>query len=144
MKLEFGENFNADLYGLSTVVHNGEWGKEGVQIMNKMWEQVKSRHLGNKGINIWVYEQGNRLFTGVELTAPPPPDAGLEAKQVRIARYVKYKHIGPYEKIRESCEKLAAEFQSKGIKAVWPYVEVYGHWSPDPSKLETDLLWTLG
>jgi predicted transcriptional regulator YdeE len=137
------ENFKADLYGLSTVVPQADWSRAGVSLMNQMWERIRSRQLGNKGINIWVYESGYRLFTGVELNETPTPEAGLELKQVRIARYVTTKHMGSYSKIKGVYERAVEELLEQGIQTVLPYLEVYGHWQEEESKLETDLIWTL-
>jgi len=138
------ENLHIVLYGISGVAENKEWGKTGMELMNKMWKEVKSREFPNKGINVWVYEPGNKMFAGVELTAPPPADTLLERKEITLPKYIYYLHIGPYDRISASFNRLSTEFQQAGIKNGLPYLELYGHWTEDPSKLETELLWSIG
>jgi len=135
------KNFNADVYGISGVAVKGNWADTGMKLMNKMWEQVKANNLKHKGINIWVYEEGDKMFAGVELEAPPPPGTGLELKQVRLPEYIYYKHIGPYDKIGEACTLVLEQLRQQSITTRFPYLEIYGHWTADPSKLETEMLW---
>jgi len=111
--------------------------------MNRMWREVRSRDLANKGINIWVYEPGNAMFAGVELIAPPPADLALDRKEVFLAKYVYFKHIGSYDGIKDSGLRVSEEFKRAGIKTGLPYLEIYGHWTEDESKLETELLWAV-
>ena len=135
--------FNAKLYGFSGTAINKNWKQTGSGLMNRMWEQVKSKNLSNKGINVWVYEENNRLFTGIELENTPPDETRLELKEITLIKYGYYKHIGPYHLIGESISKALDEFNNNGVKACLPYLEIYGHWTEDESKLETELLWSL-
>ena len=112
-------------------------------LMDKMWKEVKSHHLDHKGMNIWVYEDNNSVFAGVELAAPPRLHTELELKKIHLPRYAYYKHIGSYGKIREIGSKVLNELNQKGIKTRLPYLEIYGHWTEDESQLETELLWCL-
>lgn len=137
------ENFHIELYGVSGVAENKDWGKTGMGLMNTMWQEVKTRQFPNKGINVWVYEPGKKMFTGVELTAAPPADTILEKKVITLPKYIWALHIGPYDRISDTFQRLSEEFGRAGIKAGMPYLEIYGHWQEDVSKLETELLWTL-
>lgn len=143
MNILIKDNFRVNLYGASGVAINRNWGETGRKLMDRMWGQVRSRQLKNKGINIWVYEEHEKLFTGVELEEPPPAEAVLEEKIIHLPRYAYYKHIGSYDKIGESVTAVQRELQQRGIKTRWPYLEIYGHWTEDPSRLETELLWTI-
>jgi hypothetical protein len=137
------KDFSLSLYGFSGVVAQQDWVGTGKRLMNQLWQEVRSQQLPNNGINIWVYDEGNRLFTGVGLTAAPPAGSPLESKTVLLPRYAYYKHIGPYDKIKATYEAAQEEFKKVGIRARLPYVEMYGHWTEDPSKLETELLWSI-
>jgi hypothetical protein len=55
------------LYGVSGTAVNQNWGQTGFALMNEMWKQIKAADLKHKGLNVWVYEAGNKMFTGVEL-----------------------------------------------------------------------------
>ena len=137
------ENFRIELYGISGVAIDREWSKTGMILMDRMWKEVKGRHFANKGINVWVYESDNEMFTGVELLSPPPGNTILEHKKLILPKYVYYKHIGPYDKIKDSGARLSKEFERDGIHAGLPYLEMYGHWTEDASKLETEMLWSV-
>jgi hypothetical protein len=143
MQLTFHENFDIDLYGFSAVAANQDWPGTGMALMNKLWPIVKSQNLKNKGINVWVYEPGDWMFAGVELESPPPPESGLERKTIHLAKYAHVKHVGPYRKIAETFPRAMEEIKKLGIREYLPYLEIYGHWTEDESKLETDLLWNI-
>jgi predicted transcriptional regulator YdeE len=132
-----------DLYGFSGTAINQCYGDTGFTLMNKMWESVKPRGLKNKGINVWVYESNDRMFAGVELEEVPCKDTGLERKVITLSKYAYHKHIGPYSMLRQVNQAMYAELTKRGLSIVSPCLEVYGHWDPDESKLETELLMAL-
>lgn len=135
--------FNARLYGFSGIAINKNWKETGFRLMNRMWEQVKSGNLRNKGMNIWVYEENDQLFTGVELEDTPKNETGLELKEISLPKYGYCKHIGPYHLMGAAQSKALNEFNDRGVKTCLPYLEIYGHWTEDESKLETEMLWCL-
>jgi effector-binding domain-containing protein len=137
------EDFSISLHGFSGVAARQDWAGTGKNLMDQLWQEVRSKQLPNKGLTIWVYDEGYRLFTGVELTVPPPIGCALVNKTVSLPRYVYSKHLGPYHEIRSAYAAVHEEFKKAGIRAGLPYVEIYGHWNDDPSKLETELLWCI-
>lgn len=143
MDIQIKNELAFTIYGYGGFAPNKNWGEVGFGLMNRMWEKVKGNNLKNKGINIWVYEPNLAIFAGVELDDAPPASLGLEMRKVTLAKYAVYKHIGPYNKLSESMTKAKEQLANKGIKPVLPYLEIYGHWDPDESKLETDMIWKL-
>ena len=143
MNYSIRENFHVTLYGFGGVATTREWGKTGFDLMNRMWKEVKSHDLPNKGINVWAYEPGDAMFAGVELIAPPPAGSKLEHKEIALPKYVYFKHLGSYATIKDSGSRLVEELKRAGIRTRLPYLEIYGHWTEDESKLETELLWAL-
>jgi effector-binding domain-containing protein len=135
--------FELDVYGFSGITLNGDYAGTAFKLMDKMWQVVKSNGLGNKGKNIWIYEQNNRVFAGVELDDIPKPDIIIEHKNVRIVKYAYYKHIGSYNLIKQVGQAMTNEIHEKGFEVMLPYIEIYGHWTNDDSKLETELLMSL-
>lgn len=135
--------FHADLYGFSGVAMNKNWKETGFRLMNSMWTQIRSMNLKHKGLNIWVYEENDKMFTGVELENNTRSYTGLEIKTINLNKYVYYKHVGPYQLIGEAYSKITDELTHKGISICLPYLEIYGHWTEDESKLETELLWCV-
>ena len=139
----FDKAFNVVICGYAGTAINRNWGKTGFMLMDKMWQQLKLTPVKNKGTNIWVYGENNAMFAGVEPMEPLAQGTPLEIKQIELPKYVYYKHIGPYSKIAESGTAVQAWLHSKGLQTCWPYIEIYGHWVNDETKLETELIWCL-
>lgn len=143
MGYEIREDFKLTLYGVPGVAADRNWGRTGMDLTNKLWADVKGLNLPNKGINVWVYEPGNAMFAGVELMAAPPDGSILELKNIFLPRYVYFKHIGSYDQLPVAGTRVTEEFKRDGIKTGMPYLEIYGHWTEDVTKLETEMLWAL-
>jgi effector-binding domain-containing protein len=132
-----------NIYGFSGIAINKDYAGTAFKLMDKMWQAVKSNNLKNKGLNIWVYEQDHKVFAGVELNEIPNQNTGLELKSITLLNYARYKHIGPYNLIKQAGQNMTDELKSKGCETILPYIEIYGHWTNDENKLETELLMSL-
>ena len=144
MKLEISDKtLRLNIYGFSGIAMNKDYVGTAFKLMDKMWQTVKSNNLKNSGLNIWVYEQDERVFAGVELNDIPNQDTGLEQKSITLFKYAYYKHIGPYNLIKQAGQNMRDELKSKGFETTLPYIEMYGHWTNDETKLETELLMCL-
>ena len=111
--------------------------------MNKMWDVVKSEGLKHEGKNIWVYEQNEAIFTGIKLIEIPKGGTLLEHKKIGLPKYAWYRHIGPYRHIPQAGLEMKNELISRGFKTSYPYIEIYGHWTSDENKSETELLMNI-
>lgn len=132
--------FKKDIYGFSGVAINKDYAATGIKLMDKMWQTVRANHLKHKGINIWVYEQNEKVFAGVELETD---NTGLEFNSVTLTKYGYYKHIGPYSQLKQVGQAMADELKNRGFEIASPYIEIYGHWTEDETRLETELLMSL-
>jgi predicted transcriptional regulator YdeE len=137
------KNFTLDIYGFSGTAINKDYAGTAFRLMDKMWRIVKTNELKNKGLNIWVYEPGEKVFAGVELEDIPQPETGLEQKTISLIKYARYRHIGPYNLIKQAGQNMSDELKNKGFETTLPYIEIYGHWTNDETKLETELLMCL-
>jgi predicted transcriptional regulator YdeE len=137
------EPLQLNVHGFSGVADNKNYAGTAFKLMDRMWQIVKANHLKNKGLNIWVYEQGDGMFAGVELNEIPNENTGLEQKNITLPTYAYYKHIGPYHLIKQSVQNMTAELKRKGYETSLPYIEIYGHWTNDETKAETELLMSL-
>jgi effector-binding domain-containing protein len=90
-----------------------------------------------------VYEPDEKVFAGVELITTPQQATGLEQKSITLTKYAYYKHIGPYHLIKQSGQAMTDDLKMKGFATTLPYIEIYGHWTNDETKLETELLMHL-
>jgi hypothetical protein len=144
MKIEIiNKNCTLDIYGFSGFAINKDYAGTAFRLMDKMWQTVKAKELKHKGINIWVYEPNEKVFAGVGLYDSVNHDTGLEHKIVSLTNYAYYKHIGPYNLIKEAGQNMREALKGKGFESSLPYVEIYGHWTKDETKLETELLMSL-
>jgi hypothetical protein len=137
------KNLRIDIYGFSGIAVNKNYAGTAFKLMDKMWQIVKTKELKNKGINVWVYEIDEHIFAGVELYETPDPDFGLEHKVVDLPNYAYHKHIGPYHLLKHVVPDMNDEIKNQGHEPALPYVEIYGHWTKDESKLETELLMAI-
>jgi predicted transcriptional regulator YdeE len=137
------KNFRLDIYGFSGIAINKDYAGTAFKLMDKMWRIVKSNGLKHKGLNVWVYEQNEKVFAGVELDENLKPDTGLEQKNITLIKYAYYKHIGPYNLLKQTGQNMTNELKDRGFETTFPYVEIYGHWTNDETKLETELLMCL-
>ncbi|MBC7399748.1 MAG: GyrI-like domain-containing protein [Mucilaginibacter sp.] len=126
--------------GFSGIAANKNYKGTAFALMDKMWPVIKAKGLKHKGLNIWIYEPGEKVFAGVELEDPSIANMGLEKKVIVLKKYAYYKHIGPYSLIKQAGDNMQAEIRKLGLKSALPYIEIYGHWTSDDSKLETELL----
>jgi effector-binding domain-containing protein len=144
MKVEIiDKEFRLAVSGFSGVAVNKDYAGTAFKLMDRMWQIVKANGLKNKGMNIWVYEPNHQVFAGVELDDPSESNTTLELKNISLKKYGYYKHIGPYNLIKQAGTNMTRELESKGFKVTLPYIEIYGHWSNDESKLETELLMAI-
>ena len=105
-----------------------------------MWQAVKENDIKNKGKNIWVYEPNENVFAGVELDNDSNTCEILEQKNISLIKYAYFKHVGPYQLLKQIGINMRNELKHKGLEAGLPYIEIYGHWTNDESKIETELL----
>lgn len=137
------EPLRLDMYGFSGMAVNKDYTGTAFRLMDKMWQTVKSHNLKNKGLNIWVYEPNEKVFAGVELNDAPGHNTGLEQKNITLTRYAYYKHTGSYSQLKQAGQTMRDELKARGFVTTLPYIEIYGHWTSDETKLETELLMAL-
>src|SRR5262245_60657581 len=117
------------------------YGVEIIGLLDRVWPVLKARGIPNKGINWVVYDAGcTRLFAGVEADVDDASSLGLERRVVRLERYAECTHIGPYARLGKTGDAFQKALAAMDHAALAPMIEVYGHWDPDESKLETRIL----
>jgi hypothetical protein len=137
-------NFQLHIYGFGGFAINKDYVGTAFKLSGKMWEIIKTNGLKNKGMNIWVYEASDKVFTGVELENHTDRDNfGLEKKKISLEKYAYHKHIGPYNLVKQVGQDMTNQLTKQGFEVTSPYIEIYGHWTGDESKSETELLLCL-
>lgn len=138
------KDLHLDLYGFGGMATNKDYTGRAFELSRKTWEVVKAGGLKNKGKNIWVYDAYDKVFAGVELdNFPGDNNPGLEKMTVRLVKYARFRHVGPYKLIKQAGQNMTNELTRQGFEVVLPYIEIYGHWTSDETKLETDLIMSL-
>ena len=138
------KSFQIDIYGFEDVATNKDHVGTAFKLSGKMWEIVKANRLKNKGKNIWVYDTADKVFAGVELdNFSDSNNHGLEKITINLEKYAYYKHIGSYSQIRQAGQTMKDELNKQEFELTLPYIEIYGHWTSDESKLETELFMCL-
>ncbi len=137
------EKLQLEIYGFGGIATNKDHAGTAFKLSGKMWEIDKANDVKNKGKNIWVYETADRVFAGVEIENLPDSSFGLEKTTIDLEKYAYFKHIGAYTLIRQSGQKMTAELNKRGYEITLPYIEIYGHWTSDESKSETELIMSL-
>lgn len=132
-----------NIHGFSGIAINKDYSGTAFKLMDQVWQTVRSGNIKNKGLNIWVYEGDDRVFAGIELNDILQQDTGLELKHITLIKHAYYKHIGSYGLIKKAGQHMIDELNSKGYETMLPYIEIYGHWTSDETKLETELLMAL-
>ena len=133
-----------DIYGFSGIAMNKDYAGTAFKLSGKMWEVIKANNIKNKGKNIWVYETAEKVFAGVELeNAADANSAGLEEKKLSLKKYAYFKHIGPYNLIKQVGQNMINELTKQRLEVILPYIEIYGHWTGDETQSETELLMCL-
>ena len=135
--------FSIDIYGFSGKAINKDYAGTAFKLSGKMWQIVKENGIKNKGKNIWVYDINESVFAGIEIDEQQKDKATLEHKSILLKKYAFFKHIGPYSLIKQEGQRMNEEIKNKGFETTLPYIEIYGHWNNDESKLETELLMSL-
>ena len=144
MKIEIINNtLKIDIYGFEGVALNKDYTGTAFRLSGKMWETVKARSLKNKGKNIWIYDKDEKVFAGVELDNIFSNEIELEHKAITLNKYAYYKHIGSYNLIKQAGNDMKSELKFKGYETELPYIEIYGHWTNDETKCETELFMSL-
>lgn len=131
------------IYGFSGIAANRDYAGTAFKLMDKMWQVVKSNNLSNKGLNIWVYEKDHAVFAGVELNDVPSEGTELEQKSITLLKHATYMHIGPYSLLKQAIQNMKDDLKRRGYEPVLPHIEIYGHWTNDEAKLETELVMAL-
>jgi effector-binding domain-containing protein len=97
--------------------------------MDEMWRIVKQARLKTTGINHWVYFADDRMFVGITVsdTEQTTVPEKLEPCELKLTRYSKHVHVGPYHELPQKWQALRAELSARGESVLMPSLEVYGH-----------------
>lgn len=122
------------------------FGEEIMSLLSRVWPIIKSNAIATDGLNRVVYDEGCTVFAGVVLgpgAEAHPAASALETCRVKLTRYAMWKHVGPYHLLHATATTMNAALAAQGEHTGWPMLEVYGHWTNDESRLETEVFVAL-
>ncbi len=99
---------------------------------------------GEQWQNVMLYKDDRPdLEVGVLVKRPfqaegPVIASGLPGGEVATAT-----HRGDYARLGVAHDAVREQVSAHGRELAGPRWEIYGHWGPDPSELETDVFWLL-
>jgi effector-binding domain-containing protein len=126
-----------------------EIGKEFMAALDKVWPLLKEQGTPT-GHNLAVYhrtwqDEGNLTFEasfGVQINGPFQAKDRVTVSGTPGGKVATVKHVGPYQGLHGAYQALDAWLAQNGhtSRGTW---EVYGDWTPDESKLETDVYFLI-
>lgn len=137
------EPFRRTLHGRAGDVEAHDYAAAGMALMGPVWEEIRGAGLSHHGINHWVYDAEDRMFAGVELKAPPAAGSRLIERTIMLPHYAYWLHVGPYDRLGAVHQAMIDEIAARGLRPVRPSLDIFGHWTDDESKLETEVLIAL-
>lgn len=114
------------------------YSKDILVLLDRLWPMLKQHQVKHDGLNRVVYERGHRVFAGVKPEPAFLDTPGFERYHLKLGRHAYWKHVGPYSLIPKVCNEMQQHLAAMGLRMGVPMIEVYGHWTPDESKLVTE------
>jgi len=112
---------------------------------------VDRRH---RGCNVALHSGGDPLVVevGIELVDPAgladlsdslSSDGGVRLSSLPAGNVATTLHQGPYHELPAAHAAIRAWCAAGGLELAGPNWEIYGDWSDDPAKLETEVFYLL-
>ena len=118
--------------------------------LNQVWEFLRENPgLRTDGHNIFLYHHpkvGEATMVvdfGVQVTRPFPPAGEVTLTVTPAGKVASALHIGPYERLGETHQAIQAWAGANDVKLARKSWEIYGDWTEDPAKLETQVEYLL-
>jgi effector-binding domain-containing protein len=105
--------------------------------------------LRTDGHNIFLYHhpaKGESTLTadfGVQVTRAFPQSGEVFATETPAGRVASALHLGPYERMGETHEAIQSWTRANHMTLANKSWEIYGDWTDDPAKLETQIEYLL-
>jgi effector-binding domain-containing protein len=91
----------------------------------------------------WDETGGGSIEVGVEVASRFEGAGDIVCSATPAGTVAATTHWGPYDQLGAAHEAVRAWCRENGREIAMPFWEVYGHWSDDPAKLRTDVIYRL-
>jgi len=116
------------------------------QLLGEVWDFLKTAPVEKKGHNVAVYRDPQakdiEVECGVQVSGPFADSGRVRRSETPAGKAAHATHLGPYNEMGKAYDAIKAFCEKHGL-AAGVHWEVYGDWSDDPTKLQTDVYATV-
>lgn len=110
----------------------------------EVWKFIRANQIPNPGRNVAVYlDDVINIECGAEVGAKFSGDGRVICSQTPAGPAVMTVHRGPYHLMAQAHGAVRQWCADQHLSIAGPNWEVYGHWTDDPSQLETNIYYLL-
>jgi effector-binding domain-containing protein len=120
--------------------------KEIQRLIDVVYEGLKKAGVSRTGKNIVLYDDHSdemEIEVGVEVSEPIEANERVVPSVLPSGAVAKTLHTGSYADLHKAHRAIQDWCEDNDQKLAGPNWEIYGHWSDDESKLETDVYYLL-
>jgi len=117
--------------------------------LDQVWGFLRQNPgLRTDGHNIFLYHHPNvgeltMVVDGVQVTRPFTRSGEVLSTETPAGKVASARHIGSYERLGETHQAVQAWVAANNIKLAGKSWEIYGDWTEDTTKLETQIEYLL-
>ena len=116
------------------------WGR----LLDEVYAVARQGGITQAGHNVMLYlDDRPSVEIGIQVTGPFAPVGRVVPSVLPAGRVATAVHRGSYHRLREAHDAVASWAVAEGHSLSRVRWEVYGDWSDDPAKLETEVSWLL-
>ncbi len=110
----------------------------------EVWRFVRAHNVTGTGHNVAVYlDEAMHIACGVEVPATFVGDGTVVLSATPAGRVAHAEHRGAYHLLGQTHTAVRQWCAANGQALSGPNWEIYGHWTDDPDKLNTDVFYLL-
>ena len=120
--------------------------KEIQRLIDVVYEGLKKAGVTGTGKNIVLYDEHSdemEIEAGVEVSESIQAVDSVVPSVLPSGRLAKTLHKGSYADLHKAHQAIKDWCEDNGRQLAGPNWEIYGHWSDDESKLETEVYYLL-
>ncbi len=107
------------------------------------WNRLKARGVKGGRLVALYFDDVMNLAIGAEVDPGFTGDGELVAETLPGGTVARATHVGPYHLLGATHSAVHAWCRANGHRLAGPSWEIYGHWSDDPAKLTTEVVYLL-
>lgn len=135
---------------LAVVRRRLKWSQLGsnlLSLLDHVYLQVRAGKIAQSGHNVFVYRDASKdgvtAEVGIEVSGPFEAIDDVVYSSTPFGEVASTLHIGPYTNLGGAYDALAQWCKEHNRPRAETYWEVYGDWSEDPARLETEVFYLL-